>query len=80
MFQFSVFQPVRATCLLLVITSVGCGSSNPVTADAAVEQAIREDMSKVASEEQVQRRQSTGMTSASAPAGPNFHPEESGQR
>ncbi|MFO1040543.1 MAG: hypothetical protein U0941_02100 [Planctomycetaceae bacterium] len=59
----------------LVITA-GC-SNGPVPMDAAGEQALRDDMKRVAVEEQMNRHRSPGMTgpAATQPQAPNFHPE-----
>ncbi len=59
-----------------LLTTAGC-SSKPASLDAASEQALREDMQRVAVEEQTNRRRSTGMTghTAAQPQAPNFHPE-----
>lgn len=74
----------RFRCSMLMILTLiltGCGSGGPVELDAAGEQALREDMARVATEEQDQRRRSTVMTPAApSDTATSFHPEERDQR
>ena len=70
-----------SVAVMLTLILVGCGSGGPVPLDAAGEQALREDMARVATEEQDQRRRSTGMTAAApGDTATSFHPEERDQR
>lgn len=67
--------------LTLTIAVAGCSSSSqPAPLDAAGEQALAEDMKRVASEEQEHLRKSTQMAAPNAAEqAPNFFPEGEGR-
>lgn len=62
-------------CLIGLCALTGCSGKAPL--DAAGEQALREDMKRVAVEEQDNRRKNPGIAASpsSQPQMPNFHPE-----
>lgn len=73
---------VRQIGILVGMAFVGCGSSAPVALDAVGEQALKEDMNRVAEEERAHRAANPDLSAASPAAGAatEFHPDESGQR
>jgi hypothetical protein len=83
MFCFRLIRPfVRQAGVLAGLAFVGCGSSAPVALNAVGEQALKEDMSRVADEERAHREANPDLsaTSPAAGAATEFHPDESGQR
>jgi hypothetical protein len=68
--------------MLAGLAVVGCGSSAPVALNAVGEQALKEDMSRVADEERAHREANPELSASSPAAGAatEFHPDESGQQ